>query len=351
MSRAARGAALLEPALHFPARADEANESLGRLRFRRAVRGSDLVALARLAEQGKVPAAVMGRAASRLQKLLTRSVVTQLKSIRFLDTGQGRLTAPADAYIRSDRLIAALGDDAPYATGMPAAVLRRLGCRTEPGADDILANLAELRESGLAVSRPDIVYRVLVAALRRERRRIWRAAGPTRSSGRVTGGRHQVTAWSARTTVTPSSTRSPCSRMPCATTGCSSAPIGGRPRRTGFACSSGLASDTAPGTEYRRRSRAPCAGRTATSAACPKTLEPTTCCLLDDRGRLHAPSEAAAGTFLINDEPALASAARAAGVPLAFADTAGGQLTGFLTASRGPDAVWRSSPGRHRVRA
>jgi hypothetical protein len=60
VSRSARGAALLEPALHFPARADAANESLARLRFRRAVRGSDLVALARLAEHGNVPAAVMG---------------------------------------------------------------------------------------------------------------------------------------------------------------------------------------------------------------------------------------------------------------------------------------------------
>lgn len=63
----------------------------------------------------------------------------------------------------------------------------------------------------------------------------------------------------------------------------------------------------------------------------PEELDPTTCCLLDDGGRLHAPSEAAAGTFFINDEPALASAALAAGVPLAFADTSGGQLTGFLT--------------------
>ena len=170
VSRSARGAALLEPALHFPARADEANESLACLRFRRAVRGSDLVTLAQLAEQGKVPAAVMGRAASRLQKLLTGSVVTRLKSIRFLDTGQGRLTAPADAYIRSDRLVAVLGDDAPYATGMVAAMLLRLGCRTEPRADDILTRLAKLRESGLALIRPDAVYRVLVVALRREKR-------------------------------------------------------------------------------------------------------------------------------------------------------------------------------------
>src|SRR5262249_25572869 len=132
VSRSARGAALLEPALHFPERADEMNESLARLRFRGAVRASDLIALGQLAEHGKVPAAVMGRAASRLHKLLTRSVVTRLKSISFLDTGQGRLTAPADAYIRSDRLVAVLGDDAPYATGMPSAMVLRLACQHPP---------------------------------------------------------------------------------------------------------------------------------------------------------------------------------------------------------------------------
>jgi hypothetical protein len=65
----------------------------------------------------------------------------------------------------------------------------------------------------------------------------------------------------------------------------------------------------------------------------PEKLDLDTCCLLDDRSRLHTLGEATAGTFLINDEPALASAALAAGVPIAFADTAGGQLTGFLTAT------------------
>ena len=176
VSRSARGASLLEPALHFPVPADEANESLSRLRFRDAVRGRDLVALARLTEQGNVPPAVMAQAVSRLQKLLTTAVLAQLKGIGFLDGGQGRLTTPADAYIRSDRLVAVLGDDAPYATGMPTTLLRRLGCQTEPRADDILANLAKLRQTGQGVSRPEVVYRALASALRRDKR----AAGQMR---------------------------------------------------------------------------------------------------------------------------------------------------------------------------
>jgi len=66
---------------------------------------------------------------------------------------------------------------------MPATLLRRLGCRTEPRADDILTNLAKLRESGLALNRPDAVYRVLVVALRRERRR----SGELRTAGHLDG--------------------------------------------------------------------------------------------------------------------------------------------------------------------
>jgi len=41
-------------------------------------------------------------------------------------------------------------------------------------------------------------------------------------------------------------------------------------------------------------------------------------------GAACTPERGGRSTFLINDEPALASAALAAAVPLAFADTAGG---------------------------
>ena len=154
VSRSASGSALLEPALHMPTRADEANESLRPLRFRRAVRGSDLVTLAHLVEQGAVSPAVMSRAVARLQRLLTPVVLVQLKGIRFLETGPGTVTAPADAYLRSDRIVAILGEGAPYASGIPASLLQRLGCRTEPRADDIVAALAKLREEGRSPTGP-----------------------------------------------------------------------------------------------------------------------------------------------------------------------------------------------------
>jgi hypothetical protein len=257
-------------------------------------------------------------------------VVTQLKSIRFLDAGQGRLTAPADAYIRSDRLITVLGDDAPYAAGMPATLLQRLGCRTEPRADDILANLAKLRESGLAVTRPEVVYRALVSALRRERR----PAGELRDRPVIwTGDRWEAPgdclvgadnrdAFLDAVTVLPEALRDDWVFL-------------GAHRRPAEAHWVRLLVWVAERYGARQKVPPKVAGALRRGyrnlGRLPEQLDPATCCLLDDRGRLHAPSEAAAGTFLINDEPALASAAVAAGVPLAFADTAGGQLTGFLT--------------------
>jgi hypothetical protein len=128
VSRSASGASLLAPALHLPMPADEANVSLKQLRFRRTVHGSDLVTLARLVEQGSVPPAAMRQATTRLRRLLIPSVLDQLKTIKFLETGLSTVAAPCDTYIRSDQLVAVLGEDAPYAMGMSSAMLRDLGC-------------------------------------------------------------------------------------------------------------------------------------------------------------------------------------------------------------------------------
>jgi hypothetical protein len=61
-------------------------------------------------------------------------------------------------------------------------------------------------------------------------------------------------------------------------------------------------------------------------------VDPNTPCLLDGRRRLHTPREAHNGTYLTNDDPALASAAQAKDVPVAFADTSDHQANAFLQA-------------------
>jgi hypothetical protein len=65
----------------------------------------------------------------------------------------------------------------------------------------------------------------------------------------------------------------------------------------------------------------------------PERLSPDTTCLLDDHRRLHPPGEATAGTYLINNDPALASAAQAQGVPVAFADISDPRVNAFLQAA------------------
>lgn len=333
VSRKARGATLLEPVLHFPAPTDEQNQELAaRLRFRRDLRGSDLVEMARQTEQGHVPSADMARAVGRLKKLLTRSVMDRLKDIKFLDTGDGTLTAPPDAYVRSDRLAAVLGDSAPYADGMPASLLQRLGCMTEPRADDILARLAALRESGAPVARPDVVYRALTVALRRERRPVgelrdqpvlW-TGDRWETPGNCLVGADNRSTFLAAVTVLPDALHDEWRFL-------------GVPRQPAEAHWICLLARV--GERYGAGQRIPV--KTAGSLrrayrhleALPADIDPTMPCLLDDQRRLHAPAEAAAGTFVINDDPALASATVSAAVPLAFAETDHEHLTGFLMAA------------------
>ncbi len=332
VSRSASGAVLLEPALHLPARADEANESLRPLRFRQAVRGSDLVALARLVEQGAVPPAVMSKAVARLQRLLIPAVLTQLRSIRFLETGPGTVTAPADAYLRSDRIAVILGEGAPYASGIPATLLERLGCRTEPRADDIVAALAKLREEDRGPNRPDLVYPALVAALRAEHRPagqlrdqpvIWTGDRWEAPGDCLTGADNRGTLLDA-VTVLPETLRDAWIFL-----GAAQRPAEDHWRRLLIRV----------GELYGEQRQVPQRAADALRRAyrhlgkLPERLSLDTPCLLDDHRRLHSPGQAAARTYLINDDPALAAAAQAKGVPVSFADTSDPRVNAFLQAA------------------
>lgn len=332
VSSSARGAALLAPALHLPMPADEANESLKRLKFRDKVRGADLVALAELVEQGSEPPSSMRKAMARLPELLTRSVLAQLKSIRFLETAAGALVAPTDAYIRTERTTAVLGEDAPFAIDMPANQLGKLGCRSEPLVDDIVEVIGKLRESGERPSRPEIVSRSLFEALRRERRRpdelrgeqiLWTGAEWEAPDDCLVGSEHRKTFLDA-VTVLPDGHRDVWTALGANTTPTQSqwrrllARIGERYGPTGVL----------PGriVEVLRRAYRQLDGP-------PDGLPEDTKCLLDDLGSLHTLKAARAGRIVINDHPALASAARAAGALVAFADTTDRRVTPFFIAA------------------
>ncbi|HVA73052.1 MAG TPA: DUF3883 domain-containing protein [Acidimicrobiales bacterium] len=332
VSSSARGAALLAPALHLPLPTDEVNESLKRLKFRDQVRGTDLVALAVLVAQGGEPPSSVRQALTRLPELLTRSVLAQLKSIRFLETASGALSAPTDAYIRTERTIAVLGEEAPFAVDAPASQLRKLGCRSEPLADDIVEVIAKLRESGERPTRPEVVSRALADALRRERRRpdefrseriLWTGAGWEAPDDCLVGSEHRKTFLDA-VTVLPDGQRDVGTAL-----GANTTPTLSHWRRLIIRIGERYGSYGAlpsRAVDVLRRAYRQLDGP-------PEGLPSDTKCLLDDRGFLHTLADALTRRIVINDHPALASAARDAEAPVAFADTADRRVAPFFLAA------------------
>jgi len=328
VSRSARGASLLSPALRFPAPADERNASLRRLRFRSAVRGTDVVRLARLVEQGNAGTSAMQSAVRGLPaQLLTQSVISQLAGIRFLETSSGSVLAPADVYVRSERLAAVLGEDAPYAVGWPEKDLKKLGCRTDPRADDIFGYLTKLRESGGWPARPRLVYEALAAALQREKRPadlfrsqdvLWTGSAWEAPEACLVGEENRRIFLSA-VSVLPAAWRDFGAAL-----GAQAQPADSHWRRL-------LASvDGLSGLPVTRRVADALRIAYRQLDHVPQGLPVGTRCLLDDHGRLHSLRAASSGRFLINDDPALAKAALAAGAQVAFADQEDTRVLRFI---------------------
>ena len=169
VSRRTPNAALLAPALQYPRPVDERHPRFAIFDWRKSLQFSDLVQLARLVESGEVASAVAAEAFARLPRLLTPSAVRSLQDIAFIEAESGELFHPTQIYERSDRLVAALGERAPFAVGWPHKVLATLKVPTLPPVDDVLAALQVLREAELPVQRPDLAYRVLLDAARADR--------------------------------------------------------------------------------------------------------------------------------------------------------------------------------------
>lgn len=332
VSKSARGASLLAPALHLPLSADEANESLRRLKFRGKANGADLVALATLVEQGSAPPISMRKALTRLPELLTRSVLRKLKSIRFLETASGSLLAPAETYVRSDRLVAVLGEEAPYAIELPAGLLGKIGSRLQPAADDIVTMLVKLRLAEERPSRPDAASRALLEALRRDRRPqdefrdeeiLWTGGRWEAPANCLVGAEHRKTFLDAVTVLSDGQ------RDVLVALGAYTTPTQSHWRRLLVRIGERYGSNGPLPVriiEILRRTYRQLDGP-------PEGLPRNTKCLLDDRGLLYTPNEALSGHLLINDHPALATAATAAGAPIAIADAPDRRTTPFFVAA------------------
>lgn len=163
----ARGARALEAALHFPSsEVISSPEFLRVLRMRTEVTGAELVRHAAIVAEDPGLAEQFEQTLCELRSLLTRPTVDALCSIAFLRSSAGGLVAPEGAYIRSARLVQAMGEDGPYVQGNRESLYVRLRCRTRPSSDDVIKHLEKLRAAGKAP--PHALYPLLVEALKVE---------------------------------------------------------------------------------------------------------------------------------------------------------------------------------------
>ena len=330
--RTTRNAEILEPALQFPTPGDEANKNLARLRFRTSLDGTDLLELARLVEKGEVAPAMMRSAVQHARDLLKRTVVARLGDIAFLETSTGQLAAPSAAYEPNTLTREVLGEAAPYASGLPAALLKRLGCRSTPSAEDILARIGELRSLGAAPPRPDRFYRALCDALRAERRSaaehraepiLWTGTDWTAPEDCLVGVEHRRTFLDAVPVLDRDTAGSYLILGACR----KPQPIHWRQLFTWV--------DAANPTGRRVPTKVVTALTRAYAQldTPPEGLPGGTRCLLDDQRQLHTLDDATRGRFLLNDDPPLADAIRATGAPVWFADSAEPRSRAFFRAA------------------
>lgn len=317
VSRRTPNARLLASAIRNPKAEDERNPRLARLRLRTVLEPSDLVALARLVEAGTEPPPTIITAIARLPKLLTPATIARLREIAFVPTTTGALAPPSGVHERTDRLVAALGEDASFAVDTPPKILKQLKCPTLPPVNAVVAALRRRRERDEPLPRPDLAYRVLIESARAERRRtdeyrdepiLWTGAAWEAPAECLTGSdnagmfRGAVTVLSEQSGETYRALGVPAKPEPTHWRRM----LEWVGRRYGNGRPVPLSVARRLTRLYLRLDRLP------------DGLDSSTPCLLDENATLHSPAQAALGRLLVNDDPALATAARSSGAPLAF---------------------------------
>jgi hypothetical protein len=321
IQRRAAGAARVEQALHFPSREIARNTRLlRRLRIRSKLTGTDLVRYAHIVAGEPSRADDFEETLHQLQRLLTRPTVSSLRSIAFLRSTRGGLVAPEETYVRNTHLLRCVGPDANFAAGRHARLHARLGCRTQPDADNIMVFLESLRATGAGTPHPDVLYPALLEALRADGDRLRLADAPIllvddkwRAPREVLVGRkHRQIFLEAIPVIA----------------------VGALDR-----VYEALGASAEPTAEHWIRffgwidersdsgvRRLPAAERNALRLAyskldsLPVGISEQQRIFLDTSGRLHSRAEVRASRYLINDDPRIAGVVAEAGLPISFAE-------------------------------
>jgi hypothetical protein len=316
-----QGAKAIERALRFPSAELARNPKLLRkLAIRSKLRGSDLVAYAKLVASDPALAEDFEETLQRRRSLLTRPTIKALGSIALLRSSRGGLVIPGKALIRTPHLLKCVGPDADFAVGRHTSLHERLGCRTAPHADEITSYLAALRDAGAGPPHPEVLYPALVDALRAEgavrrlaeepilfEQRAWHVPADV-----LLGSRHRRIFGDVLSVVTPGALSRTYQEL-------GASPEPGEKHWARFFEWADTSSDSG-------KRRLPPGQRVALRQAYIKLgTFPESCSerlrvLLDTQGRLHSKADAAARRFLIDDDPATARIAEERGLLLAFAD-------------------------------
>jgi hypothetical protein len=318
----ASGALDLKMTLHFPSKDVASNPSLMKLlRVRTNIAGGDLVTYATgLAERPDL-ATKFENTLYKLRLLLTPSTVGRLRSIAFLRSSVGGLIAPQDAYIRSTPLVHALGENAPYVAGRNEWLYRKLGCRTFPSSRDVLDHLKNLVSTGQPPSRPDIVYPLLVEALRRdgdtpealaEEQILYDGAQWIQPKDALIGARHRDIFLGSVPIFKGLALRDAYISLGVAT----------EPRSQHWIRFFTWIESNKPegGSWVSKQERRALKMAYKKLEALPVDLPSKTPALLGMDARLYSMEDARANKFLINDDPRMAQSITSAGLAIAFAD-------------------------------
>jgi hypothetical protein len=337
IQRRTGGTLRVEAALHFPSREMARHPMLlRRLRPRTKLAGTDLVNYARIVAETPSLAEDFEETLHQLRRLLTRPTVTSLRSIPFLRSTQNELVAPEDSYVRTAHLLNCVGPEVNFAAGRHTKLHARLGCRTQPEADEIVNFLNSLRATGNGPAHPDDLYPALLEALKAEGDASRLAAKPIlfadgewhAPEAVLVGKRHRRIFFGGVPVVAVGSLEQGYEALgACA-----------EPSAEHWIQFFGWINERSDSGARRLAAAERKALRSAYSklGSLPIGVPAQARVFLDTSGRLHSRADVRASRYLINDDPPAADVVAEAGLPVAFADVADASTRRFYRSSDVP---------------
>ncbi|MEW9581399.1 DUF3883 domain-containing protein [Paraburkholderia sp. DGU8] len=147
-----------------------ARSLMARLRIRDSLNGSDLVRYARAMTERPETAERFEKLLTDNLKLLRPAIVDELRAIPCLKARSGQLVAPGMLHLDTATNRLCIGDNARIVSGSNDLLYHKLRLKDAPDSGTILDLIKSRLAAGSAPNRPDLLYPMLVAAIRRERR-------------------------------------------------------------------------------------------------------------------------------------------------------------------------------------